>query len=57
MPAALASASAGFSASGSFGLNTMALTPAAIRSRMSELPSAASLFRWMTFSAATLPPR
>jgi hypothetical protein len=45
IPAAFASARAGLSAVGSFGLKTIALTPAAIRLRMSESWPAASVLR------------
>src|SRR5438552_9890023 len=55
MPAAFASASAGFRASGSFGLNTMALTPFAMRSRRSDSWPAASVLRWMVVSSETWP--
>src|SRR5512144_3264048 len=55
MPAAFASARAGLSASGSFGLNTMALTPFAMRSRMSDSWPAASVLRWMVVSSETWP--
>ncbi len=55
MPAAWASSSAGLSASGSFGLNTMAFTPLAIRSRMSCSWPAASVLRWIVVSVETLP--
>jgi hypothetical protein len=48
MPAAFASASAGLSAAGSFGLKTIASTPAAIRSRMSAAWPAASVLRCLT---------
>ena len=47
MPAAFASSRAGLSASGSFGLNTIASTSAAIRSRMSCSWPAASVLRWI----------
>ena len=55
MPAALASSSAGLSASGSFGLNTIASTSFAIRSRICWSWPAASAFWWMTVSSETWP--
>ena len=55
MPAALASSSAGISASGSFGLNTIASTSAAMRVRSCWSCSSAVPFWWMTFSEATWP--
>jgi len=55
MPAAFASARAGFRAFASFGLKTIALTPFAIRSRMSESWPAASVFREVVVSWDTWP--
>jgi len=56
IPAALASWSAGFSAAGSFGLKTIASTPAAMRSRMSEACPAASVLRCLTMRLEGWPP-
>ena len=47
IPAALASSRAGLRADGSFGLKTIASTPAAMRSRMSWSCPAASVLRWI----------
>jgi hypothetical protein len=55
IPAAFASWSAVLSAAASFGLKTMALTPAAIRFRMSEAWPAASVLRCRTTSSETWP--
>ena len=55
MPCAWASARAGLSASGSFGLKTIACTPAAMRSRMSEAWPAASVLRCFTIRSETWP--
>ncbi len=55
MPAAFASWSAELRAFGSFGLKTIALTPAAIRFRMSEAWPAASVLRCFTMSSETWP--
>ncbi len=55
MPAAFASARAGLRAAGSFGLKTIASTPLAIRSRMSESWPAASVLRWIVVSSDTWP--
>src|SRR6266436_2822943 len=55
MPAAIASAIAGFRASGPAGLMMIALTPWAIRVRMSESWPGASVSRWMIVTFETLP--
>ena len=55
MPAAIASAMAGFSASGPDGLMMIALTPWAIRVRMSDSWPGASVSRWMIVTFETLP--
>src|ERR1035437_5889684 len=55
IPAACASARAGLRALGSFGLKTIALTPLAIRSRMSESWPAASVLRLVTVIWETVP--
>ena len=55
IPAAFASWSAGLRAFASFGLKMIALTPAAIRSRMSEAWPAASVLRCFVTSSETWP--
>src|SRR3954452_3688334 len=55
MPAAMASAIAGLSASGPAGLMMIALTPWAIRVRMSASWPGASVSRWMIVTFVTLP--
>src|SRR5205807_3493398 len=55
IPAAWASARAGLRAFGSLGLNTIALTPFAIRLRMSASWPAASVLRWITVRLETSP--
>src|SRR5258708_5523054 len=55
MPAAIASAIAGLRASGPAGLMMIALTPWAIRVRMSDSWPGASVSRWMIVTFVTLP--
>src|SRR5438093_11259229 len=55
MLAAMASAMAGFNASGPAGLMMIALTPWAIRVRMSASWPGASVLRWMIVTFETLP--
>src|SRR3954470_8124433 len=55
IPAAMASAIAGFNASGPDGLMMIALTPLAIRFRMSASWPGASVSRWMMLTLVTLP--
>src|SRR6476469_6779739 len=55
MPAAMASAIAGFRASGPAGLMMIALTFWAIRFRMSDSWPGASVSRWMIVTFETLP--
>src|SRR3954447_24074482 len=55
MPALIASAMAGFSASGLFGLTMIAFTLAAIRFRMSVSWPAASTSWWIALTVETLP--
>jgi hypothetical protein len=55
MPAAVASASAGWMPAGSDGLTIIALTPALMRLRISSSWPAASVLRCAMLSEATLP--